>query len=684
MKKILKFVYCIVIIMGMIATNMQATVFALDKGDSSISEQKEGEPKMYQGEIKIILSATAATSGTYWQTVGFYITTNTTGKCGSTRSSDWRNVLWLTDANVDNKTADGIVKSTFTFPWSKVKTILKNAGISDTSTTIYFQGILRGYTYRNGKKVWLTDPCYTLQQMQYTRQHPGIGWKSSCDAGWQARYDLPLTLDTPPAQMSVNYFMKVAGSNSTSSKMFKKLLSYTNDENEKADSGQPKWVDRNQNYGSILEGNGLGFSRLEYKQLTNKVSVTQFNAPKKLSSVIGEYQLMRWTNGTEYYLYKIAWSYGSSKTSSTSGVKPCHGTYTFNGNILDGDGRLSDAYLAAYEDMINLAYRVVDDDNGMELNFFYKKGNKKSLQTVDNASSAVIQSDDRGSEEYDSTEGIPTSETQYVNVFTDDYLFIYKTSHVSGSNTYPQLRDETRTGSGTRVDEEGNEQPYSYSYTVQVTDYVSRSYSYNVVDSYAVYKIEKAVVNNYSLPGGSVILTPSAYYDTPTASMSKTGHYEAPDGVGTYSVGQTKCYNDTVIFKGQTIMDGSMHYSAAPASGSIPAAGKCNRNALYIKNQIIDPEKSNGYYESDGSVTYQAVINYNSGQADTLKFDIDSINEVVIHTPVICDFTISDVREYNQMLTPDYANPGIVLDRNFTVTFSTYGYHSGLKASCIL
>ena len=130
--------------MGMIATNMQATVFALDKGDSSISEQKEGEPKMYQGEIKIILSATAATSGTYWQTVGFYITTNTTGKCGSTRSSDWRNVLWLTDANVNNKTADGIVKSTFTFPWSKVKTILKNAGISDTSNTIYFQGILRG------------------------------------------------------------------------------------------------------------------------------------------------------------------------------------------------------------------------------------------------------------------------------------------------------------------------------------------------------------------------------------------------------------------------------------------------------------------------------------------------------------------------------------------------------------
>lgn len=680
MKKILRNILCFVIIMGMIAAGIPSiTVLAKDAGNSSSSEQKESQPEMEDGIITITLSATAATTGTYWQTVGFYVTTKTTGKCGSTRSSDWKNILWLTDANVDNKTENGIVKSIFTFPWSKVRTILKNAGISDTSTTIYFQGVLRGYTYRNGKKVWITDPCYTLQQMQYTRKHPGIGWKSSCDDGWKERYDLPLTLDTPPADVTVNYFMKVAGSNSTSDKTFKKLLSYRNDENEIADSGLPKWIDRNQNYGSILEGNGLGFSRLEYKQLTNKVAVTKYNAPQKLSRVIGEYQLIRWTNGTEYYVYKIAWSYGSSKTSSTTGVKPCHGTYTFNGNILNSDGNLSDAYQTAYKEMIDLAYRVVDDEKGMELNIFYKKGNKKGKDQVDSSSTAIIQSDDRGNEEYDSTEGIPTSETQYVNVFTDDYLYVYKTSNVSGSNTYPQLRDEERTGYGSYTDEEGNTHSYTYTYTVTVTDYVSRSYSYNVVESYAVYKIDRAVVNNYSLPGGSVTLTPSAYYEIPTASMSKTGHYDDPDGVGTYSVGETKCYNDTVIFMGQTIMDGSMHYSAAPESGTIPPADKCNRDVLYKKNLLIDPDKTNGYYESDGTVAYRAVINYNSGQADVLTFDIDSINEVVIHTPTICNLSVSDVKEYNQMITPDYANSGIVLDRNFTVTFSTYGYHSQLK-----
>lgn len=42
------------------------------------------------------------------------------------------------------------------------------------------------------------------------------------------------------------------------------------------------------------------------------------------------------------------------------------------------------------------------------------------------STSAVIQSDKRDNEQFDSTQGIPTSETQYVNVFTDSYLYKYR------------------------------------------------------------------------------------------------------------------------------------------------------------------------------------------------------------------------------------------------------------------
>lgn len=47
------------------------------------------------------------------------------------------------------------------------------------------------------------------------------------------------------------------------------------------------------------------------------------------------------------------------------------------------------------------------------------------------STSAVIQSDKRDNEQFDSTQGIPTSETQYVNVFTDSYLYKYRLNKIA-------------------------------------------------------------------------------------------------------------------------------------------------------------------------------------------------------------------------------------------------------------
>lgn len=313
---------------------------------------------------------------------------------------------------------------------------------------------------------------------------------------------------------------------------------------------------------------------------------------------------------------------------------------------------------------------------GIEVVGCYKLASQKKNEETEDGSEyesddegayGVIQADYRDFEEYDSTEGIPTTETQYVNVFTKEYLYKFSHNRVSGTNYYPELYDEWYP------DGNGN------LYPVPRTRSVARSYSYSYITDLAVYKITSSTVENYSLPNGAVTIPVSAAYIPPEVQVSTTGtHYSDPPGVGTYHVGEISCWNDSLTFNGQVIMDGATYTTSTPTPGVIPEPGESGRDVLYGFNYLIDGEKENGEFPSSGYVIYTLVASVGS-HAATKIMQIEDINNVVIHTPTVCDATIEDVKYYNQEIIPNRDNANLILDRSFRVHVPSMGYHTDLQ-----
>ncbi len=154
-----------------------------------------------------------------------------------------------------------------------------------------------------------------------------------------------------------------------------------------------------------------------------------------------------------------------------------------------------------------------------------------SSMTASNA--GVLRSDTRGTEEFDVTQGIPSGEDLYANVFTKEYLVEEVYTPVTGTKDYTVIVsksydykwwDTTDTridtdGDGVNDDWEGgwdndnDDPPVSKSYTV------TRSYAYYLIDQLEVYSLGDATLSNSVLPVGTLTLSPTGY-NPPTASAS--------------------------------------------------------------------------------------------------------------------------------------------------------------------
>ncbi|MEI4926664.1 DUF5704 domain-containing protein, partial [Klebsiella pneumoniae] len=125
-----------------------------------------------------------------------------------------------------------------------------------------------------------------------------------------------------------------------------------------------------------------------------------------------------------------------------------------------------------------------------------------------------------GSEKFDVLQGIPTSESLYTNALADNYLFKHIWAKMSGKITYQCNVDITyqrewtvpgkpvcppKGGACTDGPPEKKSDTQSKSYSFSIT----RDYSYWQINNLEVYKINKATMSNYALPGGSVTMTPS-------------------------------------------------------------------------------------------------------------------------------------------------------------------------------
>jgi len=327
----------------------------------------------------------------------------------------------------------------------------------------------------------------------------------------------------------------------------------------------------------------------------------------------------------------------------------------------------------------------------------------KDYEEVD--PTGIIGADARGNEAYEVTDGIPGTETVYTNVFSSKYMagssFIRKYGKlvynvrvtVPYNLTWEELNPETK------------EMETKHSNVTRNYDYqVEREYSYWMVQSLGVYALDKAIVNNEALQGGSVTLTPSGYnapsvtYNhsedeedhliepidrnqifviahTPIAVSGNTIPNNTFKDDAEASVEQIKCKNDSLVFNGETIMSPVEKEKKADSPKEIPSGLlEVGENVLYRSNILIPGSMANGEYESSGTIYYRPVAEINASPVNK-EMEISDINQIVVHTPTVCDAMIQNNYQDNQMISPDVSRASLVLDRPFYVTLPTTGYH---------
>lgn len=580
---------------------------------------------------------TKKTSNVSWSTEGYTVKANKCLPEGKPQKGKYGKFM-LQDSWKQSVDKGGEIETTFTVPHELVDEQAEKAGVNPKSLqknggNLYLNGIFQ---------VWHKQKKYGPLHTNLKGIQNAEWWKNKKD--FEDHFDIKVPYKPLPQKIQITYSVN------QDSKWKRVSIIDTKDSRWKME----KLADK-----SFEQGSGLGFQTNSYP-IGSEIHTDGKSLPAKISAVVDGVS-------KECYLYRVHWAYlrADKKDYPYGTYRPTHGTEKLYTNPLaDWDG-----YVKELDRIRKRSFTV--QRGGLEIVAVYKTYKKPTDKTQTDESeliepnpSGMIQSEVRDIEQFDSETGIPTSENQYVNVFTTDYLRQYKFKNYSGTKLYPQKEDYYVEENGKKVKK-------------TKTIHVSRSYSYWKIESFAIYKLEKATIRNYSLPGEKVVLKPSEAYQVPSVSYHQKGRIEEPAGVGTYQVGEIKCYNDKLVFNGKTIMDGTMHTKQAPAPSKIPYGKKINRDVLYVNGNHIDAEKSNGEYESTGTVSYQAVAQI--GGKKKLQYEIEDINSVLIHTPTICDAKAEDVRLYNQSLYPDMGENGLVLDRNFLVELPTTGFHTDKK-----
>lgn len=345
-----------------------------------------------------------------------------------------------------------------------------------------------------------------------------------------------------------------------------------------------------------------------------------------------------------------------------------------------------------------------------------RKGTVTSHTVMDPVATGVIKADNRDSEKFDVLDGIPTSESLYVNVFGLNYLYKNRWANMLGEITYTVPVKKTYILTWTIPGEPSSgpddpgtpDEPMEEEVQVEEQVTITRPFSYWQIDNLEVYRLARSTVNNYALPGGSVSLTPAGYTPpvlTSDHSANVDDHVEPASceevDLGTEAVsggsskpavpttnytsaaesavGQNQVKNDRVLFNGSTVMSDSWAQGTAPTPGIIPPAATIQRDVLYGRNYLISNTLLNrANTTSTGTIDYDLIPgNINGGSNQS--FPIHAINTVTVHTPVVNYSSVTDDQAHNQKTTPNPNRSAFILDRPFTVRIPTSGQHRNIQ-----
>lgn len=552
----------------------------------------------------------------WWRTIGFTLKNNYIADCDP--SGKPKGVFDIKESHKNEWNDNGIVYTKFKFPYSLIDEKMEDAKVTaatlkETNQHVYLNGRFQVY-YGGGtkKKGGVKD---TLNEIVDAEE-----WSST--SGFKERFNMPLKIpkdievDKHPVYLTTMRYSNTNGYVTDSTK----LIGY--------------------------------YTKRTYYSITTSSIDASYNSP---------------ISGNQLWLFQTHWSkLKDSKTVHSNG------TYrTMKEKLKSSINPLTDweDYKLSLQALRNRQFEIVD--GGIEIVCVYKNQtiapppdpedppdgisgtNDYSRDIVTPKTSCIINSNTRENEIFNSEEAIPTSEYQYVNVMTSEYLAQYTYRQYYGVKYYQQ-----KTTSTTSIN-------------------VPRSYSYWKIVDLNVYAISSSYIENESLPAGSVTLNPtSGCYTAPYISYNVYSSNMIEPSSGGTSVGEIKVRNDALYFNGTLLMSGEWCSTNTKAPEVLPVASSINQNALYRTGLLIDPLKQNKECDTQATVKYVRICHYgDDAEGNVIELDVENVNNVTIHTPTICDTTVQDTKTYNQMISPDESMAGIVLDTYFKVHFPTEGTH---------
>ncbi len=328
------------------------------------------------------------------------------------------------------------------------------------------------------------------------------------------------------------------------------------------------------------------------------------------------------------------------------------------------------------------------------------------LAQLDSHAVVVIQADPRGNEAFDATVAVPTSDALYIQVQAKEYLYELDYQHITGSKTYQvTVTRSYKLIKGVKDEVTGEVKEVSKTVPVSKTYQIVRPYDFYLVQRLGVFSLSQAVIENGALPNGMQTLSSSV--NIPHVELNRddnlANHMTDPISgpvtmtlpqktlgsvlnrsfpsvpsenfrpVAEEAVGQIQVSNDGLVFNGQVLMDDGIYEATAPTPESIPESPLNSADDLYQGQLSIPPTLENGLKTSRGELVYRTVID--TENRSQLIEPIQTINDVIVHTPVVCYPVLNEVSKETQQFTYDEARQQLVIGETFRIEYPRSGQH---------
>jgi len=366
-----------------------------------------------------------------------------------------------------------------------------------------------------------------------------------------------------------------------------------------------------------------------------------------------------------------------------------------------------------------------------EYKLIYEKGEETPVSYKSENIDALVdlRSNMPKNELFDADVAIPTGEQLYAQVQLREYIhneeYIKKEGAmdfivtVSKNYTLRRWDDEAikidGNGDGDFTDPVDTIQGdwlYDGPYSVSKNYIITRQYSYYSISDIGVYSLEKANIKNESLPNGAIELSGTVnepvvelityserehviepiqgnekFVDLGSETIGSGNSYPAiPNedffSVANAAVGEFSVRNDKFVFNEVEILSDKLVDTQTAAPLSIPQAPLCDPS-VFLKTKLVIPDTvKNGSYSTTGLTTYIATAISVKGSSNDItvqtgkkEIPVNSLETVVVHTPVVCNPMLNQISKASQQILLSDQFQQLVLEETFHIDYPTHGTH---------